>query len=75
MMIDIALGIVALVAIGANVVLVYLTREEGERMAETVREVHALLRVWAETWPDPGVRQQLLSAVSPSRTRRKGDRR
>lgn len=30
---------------------------------QVLAEVHAVLVVWAETWPDPVVRQQLLAVL------------
>jgi hypothetical protein len=37
-------------------------------IAPVIRDVHGMLRVWAETWPDPAVRDRLLRQLT-SRSR------
>ena len=42
----------------------YAWRARHERAVErTLAEVHGMLRIWAKTWPDEAVREQLLAVL------------
>lgn len=38
-------------------------QRRARRMEQALIEVHAVLVIWAETWPDPAVRARLLAAL------------
>jgi hypothetical protein len=63
-----------IVAVSANVVIqIVLVRRDREAAAarrlvlQTSREIHAMLSVWAETWPVAAVREQIQRAVQKIR--------
>lgn len=52
------------VAVLFNLVMQVKKLRRDTRMETVLREVHAVLLVWADTWPDPVVRQQLLKVLT-----------
>ena len=51
-------------AVGFNLVMQAKDARRSRRLERVVREVHGMLVVWAETWPDPAIRQKLLDVLS-----------
>jgi hypothetical protein len=62
MMTTILLYVLVAAAIGKFWILAMNDRRE-RRTERVIRRVEGMLRVWAETWPDPVVRAQLLEAL------------
>jgi hypothetical protein len=61
--IDLTLIAVLIVALVFNLGMSFRASVREYRSSLILREIHALLVIWAETWPDPAVRVRLKAAL------------
>lgn len=51
------------VALLFNAVMQWRTHRRERHIDRVVQDIHAVLVVWAETWPDAEIRARLLKAI------------